>query len=627
MRDDRFPNIHDNAMKILKKRKYLWDKGDGTTETVDEMFMRVAKFVALPEKPSEREYYTDMFFSIMRSLRFMPNTPTLINAGRSKGQLAACFVLPLDDSMESIMDTLKAQALVQKTGGGTGFSFSKIRERGALISTTNMRAVGPVPIIEFMNYMMTRFIVQGGVRNGANMAVLPVDHPDVMEFIKFKHVDGSCPSFNVSLLAPDAFMEAVISDGPWTLKSRVGAPDRVVRARDIFDAAVESAWATGDPGMLFEDTINRYNPTPHIGKLEATNPCGEQALLPNEACTLGHLNLSKYYKHGGTSLDDSFDWDLFEHDIRLGVRFLDNVIEVNYYPLKEIEYMHKVQNRKIGLGVMGLADLLIELNIPYDSEEARAISDRIGRFYRAVADDASHELGKERGSFGSFEGSAVQAAGWTAMRNACRTTVAPTGTTAIIAGASTGIEPVFALALRREQAGMTMHEMHRSFERELSKLESNVAVKVLEYYLDNNTLRGCPYIPESMALRFQQANDVSIDGHVDMQAVWQKHVDNAISKTINMPSTATVDQVRRAYLRAWASGCKGITVYRDKCRANQALSSASSSAAVAPTMVTINADAKNELCKECGGTIATVDGCEVCNSCGWSACSYAPAAH
>jgi ribonucleoside-diphosphate reductase alpha chain len=607
-------DISANALKILKKRKYLWERPNQPPETPKEMFWRVADSVSKAEcfwNAAEQDLARQKFFELQSSGRFIPNTPTLLNAGRERGQLAACFVLPIGDSMESIMDSIKAQALVQKSGGGTGFSFGSIRERGALISTTQMKAAGPISVIKLMNYIMTEFIIQGGARDGANMAALPVDHNDIFEFITFKKVDGSCKSFNVSATATDLFMQAVLEDGVIALRSRPSMEIiREVPARQIFDLICEYAWMTGDPGLLFIDTANKFNPTPHLGRLEATNPCGEQWLLPDEACTLGHLNLSRYYiQANGTDWRANFNWAQFQSDIYWGVRFLDDVIEVNYYPLSQVEQMHRFTNRKIGLGIMGLADLFIKLQVPYGSMESFEVSDEIGTFYQHHADHASSRLGLDRGSFPAFGRSAL-ASRFKAMRNACRTTVAPTGTTAIIAGCSCGIEPLFALLLRRQQAGMEMQEIHPLFEGYLNALSTAERRRVIDYYLEHNSIKGCNLLTPATTRLFAQANDISPEQHIKMQAVWQRHVDNSISKTINMPHSTTVEDVKRAYLLAWSSGCKGITIYRDGSRDSQPLSTA-----------TVHKSVESSLCRECNFPLEIAGGCETCHNCGWSACS------
>lgn len=658
MGDPYFPEINPTALKIMNKRNYTWPKEDGSRETPNEMFIRVSNYVASAEKEFGPEHnipiYASKFYEMMRSLRFMPNTPTLINAGRDRGQLAACYVLPCHDSMESIMDALKSQAIVQKSGGGTGFSFGEIRERHSKIKSTGMDAVGPIPIIKLMNNMMSEFIIQGGVRHGANMGVLPIDHPDLYEFITFKKKDGSCKSFNISVAVTDAFMEAVVNDSIWHFKSRVdGSIVASHSARLIFDAIATSAHETGDPGILFIDEANRFNPTPQLGRLEATNPCGEQWLLPNEACTLGHLNLSQYYING-SSWETSFNWDQFTKDISLGVRFLDDVIQVNYYALPEIEKMHKIMNRKIGLGVMGLADFLIKCGVSYASELARTISRKIASVFRGVADIASRDLGLERGSFGAFEGSAVQAEGWVAMRNACRTTVAPTGTSAIFADASPSIEPDFAFLLKRLQAEMEICEFHPLFEKYIESLPEDTTSRIISWYEVNGTLQNCPDIDEQTQSIFIQANDVSIHDHVMMQAVWQEYIDNSISKTINMASSATVQDVKDAYMLAWQTKCKGITVYRDQSREGQALNANVAAFTtkkqndwiVVPSTMNFNVfmseDGKDALsytsiktdvpssayntvptCPECQNLLDVTAGCKSCSNCGFSLCSIA----
>lgn len=615
-----YPEIHKNALKILEKR-YFWTKSNGTLENIDDLFLRTSVKVASAENlfPNSKvsvDEAVKKFFEMQRSLRFIPNTPTLVNAGRERGQLAACFVLPMGDSMDEIMESLKKQALVQKSGGGTGFNFGCIRERGAPIKSTGMTAVGPIPIIKLMNYMMSEFIIQGGVRHGANMGVLPDDHPDLIEFITFKEKDGSCKSFNISVAISDKFMLAVKTDGLWDLHSRVdGSVVATHRARELFNLIAEYAWKTGDPGVLFIDVANRDNPTPQLGRLQATNPCGEQWLLPNEACTLGHLNLSKYWDQGhtfygdGSGWDHHFNWPQFGQDIKWGVRFLDNVIEINHYATPEIEKMHRYTNRKIGLGVMGLADLLVQIGVPYGSDRALKISDMVAEHLRNYADGASIDLARERGSFGAFEDSAV-ASRFRVMRNACRCTVAPTGSTAILANTSTGIEPIFALILKREQAGMEMYEIHPLFEKYLMSRADDIRTRIIDYYFKHNSVQGCPDMPEHVQALYVQANDVGIDYHIKMQSTWQAHIDNSISKTINMSNNATVGDIKSIYLMAWEEGCKGITIYRDGCRAGQALSVAN----VLP-------DAQVPLCKECGELLDVGGGCETCKNCGYAACS------
>jgi ribonucleoside-diphosphate reductase alpha chain len=610
-----YPAVHENALKILKKRKYLHEIA-GTIESVDQMFWRVATVVSSIEK--DQDLYRNKFFEMMRSLRFMPNTPTLMNAGKpGMGQmLAACFVLPIGDSMPEIMDAMKWQAVVQSYGGGTGFGFGSIRERGALIRGTGI-ASGPIPVIKSMNYLMSNFIEQGGARDGANMGVLPDTHMDLEEFIHFKEVDGSCKSFNVSIGASDAFMQACKDGDLWELKSVVSGNTKIIDAGELFESIATQAYRTGDPGFAFLDTINRFNPTPQLGRMEATNPCGEIPLLPFEACTLGHLNLAKYFIcfDKFKPLADwrkQFNWELFYEDIALGIRFLDNVVDVNAYPIEQIAKMHRDTNRKIGLGVMGLADLLILMGIQYNSDKAIEIATEIAAQFRFHADLTSHKLGVERGSFGSFQGSALRE-GWMAMRNACRTCVAPTGSTAIFAGCSTGIEPIFGLVLERNQAGMIMQEVHPLLDEVLKSLSDDQRTEVVDFICTNKSIQGAPHISPSIKALFVQANDIDYTWHIKMQAAWQRYIDQAISKTINLGNSATVEDVKSAYIMAWEMGAKGCTVYRDGSRSGQALS---------VPMTNIITIAPHEMCPECKSKLTIAEGCETCQNCGYSACSW-----
>jgi ribonucleoside-diphosphate reductase alpha chain len=635
--------VSKNAAKIMEKRNYLWLKPDGTRETHEEMSARVVDFVVSAETKlgGDPEMMRPIFQEMCASGRFIANTPTLVNAGRENAQLAACFVLPIDDSMESIMETIKVQALVQKSGGGCGFNFGKIRENGALIGSTGQKAAGPISVIKFMNYMMENFILQGGIRNGANMGILPDDHLDLEEFISFKHKDGSCKSFNVSIGTTDAFMHAVESDSSWLLKSRhPSGKDKLVRARDIFDAAAKQAWETGDPGLVFLDTVNKDNPTPQLGRLECSNPCAEQFLLPNEACTLGHLRLPSYFIDLDGSIasewKNNIDWALLARDIEHGIRFLDDVVEVNTYSVPEIEYMHKVLNRKVGLGVLGFSTLLTMLKIPYNSAEAIIVAREIGQFIRSGADDASCQLGFERGSFGAFADSPMGAS-WPCMRNACRTTIAPTGTTAIISGVDPSIEPLSFLVLQRDQAGMKMDELHPLFEEYLDKLDDEeLRAEILNWYNEHHTVADCPFMAKEDRALFLQAHDIDVRDHIAMQAVWQKHyADNGISKTINMPNSATVEDVKSAYMLAWKSGCKGITCYRDGSRSNQVLSAKVDTIHTPRTLeemqqVAISAIDRaidkpkhhfSTTCPECGALAERVSRCITCKHCGYSACT------
>ena len=607
-------DLTNRADKILRSR-YFWkdDKGTLIEKTWEDLCRRVSTEIAKAEIIFGKDPVTSeaKFYEMMQARRFIPNTPTLTNAGRDRGQLAACSVLPINDSMEEIMETIKSQAILQKHGVGTGFNFGSIRERGSRISTTGMIAAGPIPIIKLMNYMMSEFIFQGGIRPGANIGLLPCSHPDIKEFITFKREDGSCKSFNISVSISDDFMNAVLNGSNWDLISPLtNTIVKTVKAKDLFDLIATTAHETGDPGTFFIDTINRYNPTPNIGKIEACNPCGEISLLPMESCTLGHHNLVSYYKRGSNckKWQDHINWAKYAEDITWAVRFLDNVVEVNYYALPEMEKIHKLTNRKIGLGVMGFADLLIKLNVSYASEEGRAIANEIAKFHREHADLASYNLALERGSFTAFEGSMVQDIGWSAMRNASRTTIAPTGTTSVLAGCSTSIEPIFGLITKCNQANMIMYETHPLFEKYLDKQTKEDRKAIYSYYDQCGTILGCPQIPENMQQIFAQANDIKAIDHIKMQATWQSWIDNSISKSINMPSSATVEDVKEAYIMAWQYGCKGICVYVNGSRKDQTLS--------------ISTSNKTEsLCPECGKTTELASGCQSCRSCGWGKCS------
>ncbi len=527
--------LSENSLRVLRERYLVKDKSGKIIETPEEMFRRVANAVAGAEGTGPEDSLATAFRGMMERLDFLPNSPTLMNAGRTGGQLAACFVLPVEDSMEGIFDALKYMALIHKSGGGTGYNFSKLRPGGDLVSSTNGVASGPISFMSMFD-QATEVVMQGGMRRGANMGILNADHPDVFNFIRAKTEEGKLKNFNISIGATEAFMQAVTNDGDWDLVNpRSKEIIKTVKARDLFDLICEMAWKTGDPGMIFLDKIEETNPTPHIGRIDATNPCGEQPLLPYEACNLGSINLSNMVAEGG------IDWDKLAETTRLAVRFLDNVIDVNEYPLPQIEET-VMKTRKIGLGIMGWADLLFQLRIPYDSEEALELAEKVMSFITETGRGESRELAKVRAPYPADRG--------TGLRNATITTIAPTGSISMIADCSSGIEPVFALEFTKEV------------------LEGNRFTYVNPYYqqalesgLDQETIDRV----------FKTAHDIAPQWHVRMQAAFQKAVDNAVSKTINLPNKATVDDVREAYLLAWETGCKGITVFRDGCRSEQVL--------------------------------------------------------
>lgn len=562
--------LTENAMRVLSARYLLKDKEGRVVETPEEMFRRVAKTIASAEKiyggsPTQWE---DLFFDIMADLRFLPNSPTLMNAGKDLGQLAACFVLPVDDSMQSIFDTLKNAALILQSGGGTGFSFSRLRPKTDIVRSTGGIASGPVSFMKIYN-TATEVIKQGGARRGANMGILRVDHPDILEFVRIKRSGGELTNFNISVALTDAFMDALRKDDEYEL---INPRDKKVtgklRAREVFDEIVQSAWETGDPGLVFIDRINRFNPTPHIGEMESTNPCGEQPLLPYEACILGSLNLSKYVKDPPLfshyrrkfNIENHIDFQTLADDIGVAVRFLDNAIDVNRYPLPAIEAMHK-GNRKIGLGVMGWADMLILLCIRYDSDEAFKLARKIMRFISDKSKEASTALAEERGAFPNFKGSIYDLSGKPAIRNATTTTIAPTGTLSIIADCSSGIEPIFAIAFKRLILDTELTEINKYFFK-LARDQGFYSSELEKEVIRRGSLKGIKAIPSWVRAIFRTAHEISPEDHIEVQAAFQEYTDNAVSKTINMPKKAKKEDVSKAFMLAYEKGLKGITIFR-----------------------------------------------------------------
>ena len=562
--------LTENALKVLTHRYLLKDEEGKVKETPEEMFRRVAKAIASAEglyggDPKEWE---EIFFNLMANLKFLPNSPTLMNAGKDIGQLAACFVLPVEDSMNSIFDTLKNAALILQSGGGTGFSFSRLRPRSDVVRSTGGIASGPVSFMRIYN-TATEVIKQGGARRGANMGILGVDHPDILDFIKIKRSEGELTNFNISVSVTDAFMKALEKDEEYELiNPRSKAIVGKLKAKIVFDAMVESAWETGDPGIVFIDRINRANPTPHIGIMESTNPCGEQPLLPYEACILGSINLSKYLRNSilkdsnfkFRSMKEDVDLTSLTVDINATVRFLDDAIDVNKYPLPEIEGMHK-GNRKIGLGVMGWADMLILLGIPYNSKKAFGLARNLMKFMRDTARQASVELAEVRGVFLNFKGSIYDAPGMPRVRNATTTTIAPTGTLSIIAGCSSGIEPLFGLAYKRLILDTELDEMNEYFF-EVAKRRGFYSDELKEKVKEKGTLRGIKEVPKDIRKLFKTAHEIPPEDHIEMQACFQDYTDNAVSKTINIPYRSKKEDVANAFLLAYEKNCKGITIFR-----------------------------------------------------------------
>ncbi|MCD6464780.1 vitamin B12-dependent ribonucleotide reductase [Candidatus Bathyarchaeota archaeon] len=556
-----------NAISVLERRYLLKDETGRVIETPSQMFRRVAKAIAAPDiiydKSANLEKIEEGFYRVMTNLEFLPNSPTLMNAGTDIGQLSACFVLPVGDSIEEIFNALKYMALIHKSGGGTGFSFSKLRPRGDVVKSTMGVASGPVSFMKIFD-VATDVIKQGGRRRGANMGILRVDHPDIIEFITAKEKEGVLTNFNISVAVTDEFMNAVENDKYYSLiNPRNGNVVRRLKARDVFDLIATAAWKTGDPGLIFLDEINRKNPTPHVGMIEATNPCGEVPLLPYESCNLGSINLSKMVKDG------EIDWDKLRQTVRIAVHFLDNVIDANKYPIPQIERATKA-NRKIGLGVMGFAEMLIKLGIPYDSEEAVATAEKVMSFISKEARKKSVELGEERGSFPNFLGSIWEKMGYKAMRNATVTSIAPTGTISIIAGTSSGIEPLFAVAFIRNVMGTQLFEINPVFE-QIARERGFYSMDLIAKIAKTGSVQGLSEVPPDVKRLFVTALEIAPEWHVKIQAAFQKYTDNAVAKTVNLPYHATVDDVRRVFMMAWKLKCKGITVYRYGSKAEQVL--------------------------------------------------------
>ncbi|HCC68289.1 MAG TPA: adenosylcobalamin-dependent ribonucleoside-diphosphate reductase, partial [Nitrospiraceae bacterium] len=550
----------ENALKVLRARYLLRDEDGRVKETPEEMFQRVARTIASAEaihgeQPQEWE---EKFYDMMSNLLFLPNSPTLMNAGKDIGQLAACFVLPVDDSMKGIFDSLKDAALILQSGGGTGFSFSRLRPKADIVKSTGGIASGPVSFMRIYN-TATEVIKQGGARRGANMGILRVDHPDIINFIRIKRDARELTNFNISVAITDTFMSALKADtGYEIINPRSKNATGHLKAKDVFNEIVESAWQTGDPGLVFIDRINRDNPTPDIGDIESTNPCGEQPLLPYEACVLGSINLAKMVKAIGSRYE--IDWGQIEGIIKLAVRFLDNTIDVNKYPVPEIEKMHK-GNRKIGLGVMGWADMLIKLGIRYNSERAFSLARELMRFIRSKAREASEEIAQKKGVFPNFHGSIYNAPGMPEVRNATTTTIAPTGTLSIIANCSSGIEPLFAIAYRRLVLDTEIYEINQHF-LNIAHEQGFYSPELIEKIIKKGNLKGFKEVPVDVKRIFVTAHAIPPEDHIEVQAAFQEFTDNAVSKTINLKQRATRQDVAKAFLLAYEKGCKGITIFR-----------------------------------------------------------------
>jgi ribonucleoside-diphosphate reductase alpha chain len=548
---------------VLERRYLRKDANGRVVEMFEDMLWRVASHAAQAEKQygCEPQQWAKKFFDMMADLRFLPNSPCLMNAGTKLGQLAACFVLPVEDSLEAISTALKEAALIHKSGGGTGFSFSRFRPCGDVVASTCGVASGPLSFLRIFD-AATHEIKQGGRRRGANIGVLRVDHPDVLQFIKAKSQAGVLENFNLSVAVTNDFMEKACAGEDYDLiNPRTAKPCGRLNAGQVLDVIAEEAWRTGEPGLLFLDAVNKTNPTPRIGQIEATNPCGEQPLLSYESCVLGSVNLAKMVAGGG------IDWEALRDTARLAVRFLDDVIDVSHYPLPQIERVTK-GNRKVGLGVMGFADLLFTLGVPYNCDEALELGEKIMVEVSGTAREASEILAEERGPFPNFKRSLCDKPGARKLRNATRTTIAPTGTLSLIAGVSSGIEPNYALAHNRKIGDDSVTVVNPVFER-VARERGFYTPRLVENLLRGGAIKDAVGIPEDARRVFVTALKVSPEWHVRMQAAFQKHTDNAVSKTINLPATAGVGVVKEVFLMAWRLGCKGLTVYRDGSRPEQ----------------------------------------------------------
>ena len=619
-------DLTQNALLVLEKRVLLRDAFGQIIETPAEMFRRVAASIASADlsygTAEDAAAAEKAFLEVLSRLEFLPNSPTLMNAGCDLGQLSACFVLPIEDSMESIFGTLADTAMIQKSGGGTGFSFSQLRPKGDFIESTKGESSGPVSFIRLYNFA-TEVTRLGGKRAGANMAILRVDHPDIEQFISSKTHPIELNTFNISVAISDEFMQKVRTAENYDLiNPRTGMVAGQLNAARVFKKIAESAWRNGEPGVIFIDRINRDNPTPALGQIESTNPCGEQPLLAYESCVLGSINLSRF------SRDGAVDYGRLRDVVSVAVHFLDNVIDVSEFPIPQIRHITRA-NRKIGLGVMGWADLLIDLGIPYDSKKAVTLAEDVMGFISQEARNTSTELAKKRGPFPQwFQENIYKNTREPARRNATITTVAPTGTISLIANCSSGIEPVYSIAYQRISfESKRMMFVHPSFAR-YARMHNFYTEQLIEHVAEAGSLHSIDDIPTELKRIFVTAHEIAPEWHVRMQAAFQKHIDAAVSKTINFPTDASVDSVENAYLLAYELGCKGITIYRDRSRENQVLSTSGGdlseslplAQAMKPEMELREHQllAKN-ICPDCSSTLQHSGGCLYC-TCGFTVC-------
>ncbi|MFZ2199717.1 MAG: adenosylcobalamin-dependent ribonucleoside-diphosphate reductase, partial [Microgenomates group bacterium] len=558
-----------NAL-VVAKEKYLLRDGEGEArETVGGMFDRTAKFLASAEKPAVRKAWQEKFAIVMKEQRFMPGGRTLANSGTANNQLANCFVMPMPDNIEGIFESLKESSILKKYGGGVGFTFGHIRPKGDRVSTTSGAAAGPVALMQLINDASDIYL-QAGKRRSGNMVTLPITHPDIIDFIHCKESGYNFPHINFSIAITEKFIEAVKKNKEWELiNPRTGLVTSKVSARGLMEEAARMAWKNGDPGLIFIDEIEKYNPTPHVGPLETVNLCGEQPLLSYEACNLGSINLATHVS--GTNGDSKIDYKKLEETVRLATRMLDDVVSVCEYPLTQVaDTVHG--NRKIGLGVMGWADMLVKLRVPYDSDEALNLAEETMAFVQKIGHDESSRLGKEKGNFPNFKGSMWQKKGYKNFRNATVTTIAPTGTISMMAGASSGIEPHFALAYFRKSMGQyNLPEVNSDLVKAIKHVNGLYSSDLMDEIARTGSVKKLEAIPVKIRKTFVTAMDIEPVTHVKMLSAFQKFTDNAVSKTINLPAEATVEDVMNVYMMAANLKCKGITVYRDKSRGEQVL--------------------------------------------------------
>jgi len=615
-----------NALTVAKEKYLLKDSEGEIAESVGGMFSRTAKFLAKSEKPKERKKWEENFTTVMREQRFMPGGRTLANSGTANNQLANCFVMPMSDDIEGIFESLKESSILKKYGGGVGFTFGHIRPKDDRVSTTSGAACGPVALMQLVNDASDIYL-QAGKRRSGNMVTLPVTHPDVIDFIHCKESGYNLPHINYSLAVTHKFMAAAKNNEEWELiNPRNGVITAKVSARGILEEAARMAWRNGDPGLIFIDEINKYNPTPHVGALETVNLCGEQPLLSYEACNLGSVNLAVHVV--GTNGDSKVDWDKLKETVQTAVRMLDDVVTVCEYPLNKVTEVVR-GNRKIGLGVMGWADMLVKLHIPYNSKEALQLAEKVMEFVQKTGWETSAALGKEKGSFPNFKGSIWQKRGYKHFRNATVTTIAPTGTISMMASASSGIEPHFALAYFRKSMGQyTLPEVNGDLVKAIKHVNGLYSADLMDEIARRGSIQHIKEIPEAIRRVFVTAMDLTASEHVAMLAAFQKYTDNAVSKTINLPNSATVDDVLNVFYLAAELKCKGITVYRDGSREGQVLNVGTSARQHVSTKEDKKVvetwkreNVKTELeCPNCGGKLAKEEGCRKCYGCGFAVC-------